>query len=81
MTGWECPKCGACYSPSVARCMNCTGQVTTTGYWMPTSVYVDQCPVCKQSRNSAPQTGCPANEHYSATLTFTCDDYADNKPS
>ena len=23
--GWECPKCGACYAPSVSRCWNCPG--------------------------------------------------------
>ena len=23
MTGWECPRCGRCYSPDVAQCMAC----------------------------------------------------------
>lgn len=24
--GWECPKCGAVYSPSTPMCFNCTGK-------------------------------------------------------
>lgn len=23
MLGWECPKCGSCYSPSVQKCSYC----------------------------------------------------------
>ena len=23
MTGWECPKCGSCYSPLVPECLAC----------------------------------------------------------
>jgi len=25
--GWECPKCGACYAPTVTKCETC-GKVT-----------------------------------------------------
>lgn len=24
--GWECPKCGAVWAPSIALCLNCTGK-------------------------------------------------------
>ena len=30
-SGWQCPGCGACYSPSVAACFNCRGTRVTTG--------------------------------------------------
>lgn len=29
--GWECPRCHACYGPSVAQCFNCTGKTGTAG--------------------------------------------------
>lgn len=25
MKGWECPRCGRCYSPAVKRCPECSG--------------------------------------------------------
>jgi len=28
MKGWECPRCGRCYSPTVTECTHC-GQGTT----------------------------------------------------
>lgn len=28
-TGWQCPGCGACYSPDVAACFHCTPRVGT----------------------------------------------------
>ena len=28
--GWQCPVCGAVYSPSTPMCYNCTGKTTTT---------------------------------------------------
>jgi hypothetical protein len=29
--GWECPKCGACFAPSVTRCENCVGSFNLRG--------------------------------------------------
>lgn len=28
-TGWQCPNCGACYSPFQSRCVNCVGAIPT----------------------------------------------------
>lgn len=30
LTGWECPKCGGCYSPFTAVCGNCTPPLKIT---------------------------------------------------
>ena len=29
--GWECPKCGCVYSPSIAKCFTCRPQTITGG--------------------------------------------------
>ena len=34
--GWECPKCGRCYAPTVGRCMYCgpdEGRTVPRPYW------------------------------------------------
>jgi hypothetical protein len=42
MTGWTCPKCGACYAPFIAECHRCNaphpvnrGSDTTATPWPP----------------------------------------------
>ena len=30
--GWQCPVCGAVYSPTTPMCYNCTGKTATTTY-------------------------------------------------
>ena len=30
--GWQCPVCGAVYSPTTPMCYNCTGRTATTTY-------------------------------------------------
>lgn len=30
MQGWECPKCGCVYSPSISKCFTCGPQTLTT---------------------------------------------------
>ena len=69
MTGWECPKCGACYAPTVAMCFNCTGQVVTVGgVW--TTTTDELCPRCFQDRRLPSGMGCPADSHYGYTLVM-----------
>lgn len=36
MTGWECPKCGRCYSPYTAQCLACP--VTPTAFGGTTTI-------------------------------------------
>lgn len=31
MQGWECPKCGRCYSPDVGQCAACPVTVSSGG--------------------------------------------------
>lgn len=68
MQGWECPKCGRCYSPFTAACGVC-GPVTITGgstVWpLPTGEI--PCPACGQNRNMPALTGCPIGSHYGIT--------------
>lgn len=40
MTGWECPKCGACFAPHIDRCPDCAGTVQGTSVNVP-SIHVD----------------------------------------
>ena len=44
--GWECPKCGQCYAPWVAKCKRCVAQPeqNTTPRWEKASQ--GQCVVC-----------------------------------
>jgi len=41
MTGWECPKCGKVYAPSVVECVACNNTVTISD---PVSPYVPTYP-------------------------------------
>lgn len=33
--GWECPKCGACYAPSIKKCKQCNGIIEAIGKPLP----------------------------------------------
>ena len=68
MIGWECPKCGACYSPTVERCMNCLGRIvgsaTTDGIYQ--GIETILCPHCKRHPSTMPLTGCDPGSHTGA---------------
>lgn len=41
--GWECPKCGRCYSPFTAQCVVCPNNLTLGGCSLTTSVVQCTC--------------------------------------
>ena len=67
MTGWECPKCGACYGPFVARCMSCTGfygnENVTTNVIYHQGIETILCPHCKRHPSTMPLAGCDPGSH------------------
>jgi hypothetical protein len=56
--GWECPKCGSCYSPIKMKCDRCSGTIPP----MVPQQHCERCPVCDRDMN-VPQlcgnTACP----------------------
>lgn len=64
MIGWECPKCGRCYSPYTAQCVVC-GQYTSSAGMLTVLPQGElSCPACGQNRNMPSLTGCSIGTHY-----------------
>ena len=78
MTGWECPRCGACYAPGVSQCFNCTGKIRTAGDATPApttwTINTNVCSACDQDRSLPASTGCPAGSHYGVELDWNYPD-------
>jgi hypothetical protein len=65
MKGWECPKCGRCYAPSVDECRPCGKPVDAVS-----SVWLQ--PLCTCGQGTAVRSACPI--HGGSTLTVTATD-------
>lgn len=64
--GWQCPGCGACYGPQVARCWTCRGYTITLGGAIPAADPV--CGACGKFPCDRSNTGC--SPPY--TISLTC---------
>lgn len=64
-TGWLCPRCGAVWAPTTARCWSpsCTSGVAST-----TNDEYTFCMTCGQPREYPPTTGCPPGSHFGSFL-------------
>lgn len=61
--GWQCPVCGAVYSPSTPMCYNCTGKTAT---------YVSSTGKTESSRTESPAVITRKEETYE--FTASCED-------
>ena len=65
MMGWECPKCGGVYAPSVTQCDRCTLPSGTVANC------ADRCTGCGRTRDVISGTGCPPGWHYGTFVGYT----------
>lgn len=56
MMGWQCPGCGACWSPFVTGCGNCNVPKTITSG---NTLIMNPCPGCGKNPCSGQFSGCP----------------------
>lgn len=64
MQGWECPKCGGCYAPSVTECHRCvppTVTVSSHAYIPGNAVRYPWCAQC--GRNHESSTACGSTSY------------------
>ena len=59
MTGWQCPNCGACYSPTQIACLYCGPRTMTMG-----TTQGSRCDYCGQPWYATASTGCPLGSHF-----------------
>ncbi len=65
MTGWECPKCGSVWAPSVEKCKECLTTKTTTTTFAPFVVTSTIYCTC----GNLSTAGCPVHR-YPMTTTY-----------
>ena len=54
--GWECPRCGACYAPWVAKCSTCAVRISVTASTGP----ICGCTQTDTGGNKIHDVNCPA---------------------
>lgn len=56
MKGWECPRCGRCYSPLVTACDHCVPGVNLK---LPLTNAWGACPGCGKAPCDGTSSACP----------------------
>lgn len=64
MTGWECPKCGKCYSPMVTTCVSCGQPPVSVGM-------VVISPTLRCTCGDGTSAGCPVHRQPWSYTFFT----------
>ena len=73
--GWECPKCGNCYAPTVERCTSCGNEYYQ--HWTTTDVVTLNC-TCYEGGTA--NGTCPVHIHFGRpTTTITSSSVPENE--